>query len=184
MKNLFEKLSDIFYVTKSEIRLTLSIFFILLVGFILSKLDITNEKYDINKLQYNQLIDSLEKRQVSIDSLTNANKHQIIDSNLFIETTDNYEKVIGIVSYDSEKMIGVSRSYSKKEFPTHLVDIQKARIEDLMKLPGIGEKTAQVIIEYRKSNPFKNIKDIQNVKGIGPKKFEKMKPYITVTLKK
>jgi competence ComEA-like helix-hairpin-helix protein len=184
MKNLFEKLSDLLYVTKSEIRLTLSIFLILFVGFILSKLDITNEKYDINKLQYNQLIDSLVKRQYTLDSKPNAEKQVATDSSSFVQTPQNFEKAIGIVSDNTEKNIGVTKSHSKKEFPTYLVDIQNATIVDLMKLPGIGEKTAQVIIEYRRSNPFKNIKDIQNVKGIGPKKFEKMKPYITVTLKK
>jgi competence protein ComEA len=49
-----------------------------------------------------------------------------------------------------------------------------------MKLPGIGEKTAENIIEHRNSNPFSKPEDIMNVKGIGPKKFEKMKDMIEV----
>ena len=49
-----------------------------------------------------------------------------------------------------------------------------------MKLKGIGEKTAQKIIDYRVKTPFNTIEDIQKVKGIGPKKFESMKEHITV----
>ena len=49
-----------------------------------------------------------------------------------------------------------------------------------MQLPGIGEKTALAIIEYRNNKKFNSIEEIMNVKGIGPKKFEKIKNNITV----
>lgn len=61
------------------------------------------------------------------------------------------------------------------------ISINKASLEELMTLPGIGEKTAQKIIEYRESyGSFWNIEDIKNVKGIGDKKFEKLKDYISI----
>jgi len=60
------------------------------------------------------------------------------------------------------------------------ININTASKLELKKLKGIGEKTAQKIIKYRKKSPFKTIEDIKKVKGIGPKKFEKMKKYITV----
>lgn len=68
----------------------------------------------------------------------------------------------------------------KKQSPTNKINLNKATKFELMKLPGIGDKTAVVIMDYRKTNPFGKIEDIMNVKGIGPKKFEKMQEFIKV----
>lgn len=61
-----------------------------------------------------------------------------------------------------------------------LVNINTATASELEGLKGIGEKTAQAIIEYREKVPFKSIEDIKNVKGIGDKKFEDIKDSICV----
>ena len=48
-------------------------------------------------------------------------------------------------------------------------------------MPGIGETTAQKIIDYRETNgKFKTIEDIKNVSGIGEAKYESLKDKITV----
>lgn len=61
------------------------------------------------------------------------------------------------------------------------ININLAYASDLQLLPGIGEAMAERIIEYREqNNGFKNITDIMNVKGIGQKRFEKIKDYITI----
>lgn len=60
------------------------------------------------------------------------------------------------------------------------VNINTASKEELMTLKGIGETTAEAIIEYRKKNKFTKIEDIKNVKGIGDKKFESIKEDIEV----
>jgi len=62
------------------------------------------------------------------------------------------------------------------------IDINSADVETLAQLPGIGQKTAEKIISYRKTNgQFKNIDDLLNVKGIGQKKLDKMKAFITLS---
>ncbi len=60
------------------------------------------------------------------------------------------------------------------------ISINNASKEELMTLPGIGEKTALKIIEYRQTQAFGSIEDIKNVKGIGDKKYEKIKDLIVI----
>lgn len=61
------------------------------------------------------------------------------------------------------------------------VNINTANQEELDTLPGIGETTAQKIIEYRETNgKFNKIEDLQNVKGIGESKYSEIKDKITV----
>jgi len=62
-----------------------------------------------------------------------------------------------------------------------LININKATINDLTTIKGIGDAKAKTIIEYRdKNGAFKSINDIINVTGIGESLFEKIKDYITV----
>lgn len=61
------------------------------------------------------------------------------------------------------------------------ININTAGADNLRKLPRIGEKMSQRIIEYREQNgKFKRIQDIMKVKGIGEKTFEGFKDKITV----
>jgi len=62
------------------------------------------------------------------------------------------------------------------------IDLNNADITALSELPGVGPKTAERIDAYRQANgPFKSVDDLINVKGIGPVKFEKLKPLVTVS---
>ncbi len=59
------------------------------------------------------------------------------------------------------------------------ININSADLSELTKIPGVGEKTAQKIIDYRANKTFSSIEDIKNIPGIGDKKFESMKDYIS-----
>lgn len=70
---------------------------------------------------------------------------------------------------------------TKKNKTIAMVNINKADIKQLQTLPGIGDSTAQKIINYRNENgKFNSIEDIKNVKGIGDSKFEKIKEFLTI----
>lgn len=61
------------------------------------------------------------------------------------------------------------------------ININSASKEDLDSLPGVGEVTAQKILDYREENKeFKSIDEIKNVKGIGENKFNDLKDYICI----
>ncbi len=60
------------------------------------------------------------------------------------------------------------------------IDIRTATVEELCQIKGIGEKTAQKIIDYRKENTFESTEDLLKVKGIGKKTLEKMKPNLVI----
>jgi len=61
------------------------------------------------------------------------------------------------------------------------VNLNRATLEQLESLPGIGEKLARRILDYRRENgPFASSDELMNVTGIGQKKFDTMKSRITV----
>ncbi|MDX1617818.1 MAG: helix-hairpin-helix domain-containing protein [Balneolaceae bacterium] len=61
------------------------------------------------------------------------------------------------------------------------VDINTADVEQLQTIPGIGPSYARRIVAYRAEyGLFRSIEELTAVKGIGPRRLESLKPYITV----
>ena len=60
------------------------------------------------------------------------------------------------------------------------VNLNTASSKELATLPGIGENTAAKIIDYRKKHEFKDAREIMNIKGIGQKKYDKIKTELHV----
>lgn len=105
------------------------------------------------------------------------------------ETNNQFEKTdldsILVAVFNDEK-VEKSESFSNKKEVEILkkksIDLNKASVEELSRLPGIGEKTAQKIVDYRKQfGGFKKIEDIMKIERIGPNLFEKIKDYIIIT---
>ena len=68
---------------------------------------------------------------------------------------------------------------------TEVINLNTATVAQLGTLPGIGPKTADLIVQYRQKNgPFKKIEEIMNVRGVGEKSFLKLKARLTVTAPK
>ena len=62
---------------------------------------------------------------------------------------------------------------------TFPLDLNKAGIEDLMELPGIGETLAQRIVEYRKNHGgFRSVDELRKVRGIGAKRMAQLRPLV------
>ena len=61
-----------------------------------------------------------------------------------------------------------------------LIDPNTSPADSLELLPGIGRTLADRIVEYRQQHRFEQEIDITEVKGIGPKLYERIKPYLRV----
>ncbi len=61
------------------------------------------------------------------------------------------------------------------------ININRASADQLTILPGIGPVSAEAIVDYRDLHgPFSDIEEIQNVSGIGPSTFDKIKALIDI----
>ena len=61
------------------------------------------------------------------------------------------------------------------------IDLRTATEDDLRRLPGIGAITAKKILAHREGSPFRSIEDLRRVDGIGTKKMDALRPFVTVT---
>ena len=124
-----------------------------------------------------RLYDAVEK----LGGVTeNADLNRI---NLALKLNDEEHYIIpkigeeNIISQD----ISVNNIDTIKNEQTSKININTATIEELDNLPGVGEATANKILNYRQENGmFKSIEEIKNVNGIGEKKYIDIKDKICI----
>jgi competence protein ComEA len=72
-------------------------------------------------------------------------------------------------------------SATTKKPPPKPVNLNSATSAELQQVPGIGPATADKILQMRKTyGPFKTVDDLLAVRGIGKKRLDKMRKYLTV----
>ncbi len=76
---------------------------------------------------------------------------------------------------------GVAEAGRSHTLYTGVVNLNEASAEELDRLPGVGRKAAERILTHRQKRPFQRIEELVKVKGFGKKKFEKLKPHLTLT---
>lgn len=81
------------------------------------------------------------------------------------------QRYAGVISEESEEESSITAMEP--------ININEASTVELTSLPGIGETYAQRIIEYRETNgDFTSVDELVNVRGIGERTLEKIKPFI------
>lgn len=132
-------------------------------------------------------IDINDKKMISVEVRGEVNKEQIIDLPLGSKIKDVLE-IISLKDDADIRQLSLNQNVYNNQIiniPSKslnkLISINNADIEELISLPGIGNITAENIIEYRnKYGSFNRIEELQNVNGIGIKKFSKIKEYISL----
>jgi competence protein ComEA len=78
-------------------------------------------------------------------------------------------------------LLFIGASAATKKPPLRPVNINAATSEELQQVPGIGPATAEKILQMRKSyGAFKSVDDLLAIRGIGKKRLDKMRKYLTV----
>ena len=164
---MFEKLSKKIGFTETETIVILFLTGLFLLGFVYVEF-VKNDTAEYKHIDYTKQ-DSLFAYYSNINPEFDLDDPRL-DSNLEIkrqvlELTDTFGYVKKDIASLAEKSI----------------NLNQAGINELVKLPGIGEKTAEKIIQLRNERgKFKRLEELMDVRGIGEVKFNKIKKFLYI----
>lgn len=152
-------------VTQSELIVVLVILSGLTIGFVLRQFG-QNPRNDEVRSELVHLADSLATAEITT----------------FTGTTPDGEPASELALADT--LVSPTPPYPLRpkaaKIASGIIRLNSATQADLMRLPGVGEITAQKIIAERQQRRFRRIEDIMRVKGIGKKKFAAMKIFLAL----
>ena len=128
------------------------------------------------------LLKNANTRFINLSKILNDGDVIVVYSNEEIKKAQKEERIVVETPCVCEEVKNDSCYKEDKETETtSKININTATINELIKLNGIGESKAKLIIEYRtKNGKFKDIKEIMNIKGISETLFSKIKENITI----
>jgi len=157
------KLIDILRVTTHEKKVLIFLLVTAIASFGIN-IFLDKDKAEYKKYDYSS-IDTVFSNSHSFNSQENVEKN-----------VDSEHELLDLRVYDNKYKNSNSKLLAAKS-----ININTADKKTLMSLPGIGPKTADAIISYRKTKgSFTKISDLRKVKGIGSKKFKKIEKYINL----
>ena len=79
-------------------------------------------------------------------------------------------------------LLAASPALARKSLPPgEKVDLNRAGVVELMRLPGVGQRRAQAIVAQRARQPFRKVEDVLVVKGLGPAWLAKVRGNVVVS---
>ena len=160
---IFQKISEKIGLTQTELKVNAFLVAVFLIGITVKSLNWKNEDPAKNNFDYTATDSIFYSTNIPA---TEKSENKVLESNL--ESLDFNKSNLNI-------------HQKKKELTEKSIDLNKASLEQLTMLPGIGIKTAEKILAFRRANGgFNSIDELLEVDGIGDFKFNKIKKYIHV----
>jgi len=166
---VLEKISKKFGFTRTETNVIIFILSACLIGLAVNIFK--NIKNDQSYLEFDykkqdSLFNAVSNEPLAGDSIKNKEEKKI----------DSHRELL---DFTKEKL--TKPKAEKSTSSSKIININTATISELSSLPGIGEKTAKGIIEFReKHGRIKNIDELLKAKGIGKTKLSKIKNRISI----
>jgi competence ComEA-like helix-hairpin-helix protein len=162
---MLNRISKKLGITQTEIKIFFFVVVVFIVGLVYKVFFLHTEETPYRVFDYTEEDEkfySIKTDSINFDSLKNN-----------LSKNDYKNEVLNF----SDKNF---KQYSKKVTPKEKsLNLNTATFSELVNLPGVGDKTAKGIIDYRnKIKKFTNINQLINVDGIGESKLSKIKKFV------
>jgi competence ComEA-like helix-hairpin-helix protein len=163
---MLKQVSDKFCLTTTEIKIFLFLILILSAG-------VLYKHYTDDEVLYPAEFDYSLK-----DSIFRAAGNKIIPHNNEAKREKKFDYKQEVLEFNIQNFnnVKIEKTAAEKS-----INLNTAGINELVTVPGLGQKTAEKIIKYRTEiGSFKTIEQLQEIKGIGTKKFNLIKVYVYI----